>query len=148
MLTVRQYVPEDGANLVGGTLEWGPARPLNSAIWAQKHAQEGPAWTGTVDGDVIGAGGVHLFWDGVGEAWVELSPKAVNHAKSVFRAIKRGLQIVWTAHTMKRIQATARVDMPSAHRLLEHLGFVREGRLRSYGQDGSDSYMYAYLGEP
>ena len=45
--------------------------------------------------------------------------------------------------TVRRIDATAREDFPQASRMLEMLGFEREGLMKSYGPDGSSHYLFA-----
>jgi len=142
-LLVRKYVVQDSEELIERTLEWGSHPPLDAGKWGKIHAIH-PAWTGEWNGEVIASAGVHMFWPGVGEAWAELGYKALTHKKSVYVAIKKGLKIVWDSYGMHRIQASARVDSPTAQSLLEHLGFEFESCLRGFGADGSDSYMYVF----
>ena len=46
---------------------------------------------------------------------------------------------------LARLDAFSDVDNPRAHAVLEHVGFVNEGRLRSYGQRDDGSRVDAFV---
>ena len=141
---VRPFEAGDETYIVGGLLESAIAHHPDREKWILRHT-EGPAYTGTVNGEIIGCGGVCMYWEGVGEAWASLSPRVTAMRKSVYLCLRECLRIIWTTFAMRRIQAIARCDFEAAQRLLEHLGFVQEATLRRYAPDGVDCFLYAKL---
>jgi len=109
--------------------------------------KEGPSFTLEVDGKVIWCGGIRVFWEGVGEAWCLISDEGARMPKTVFSSIKKILDFVQKDLALHRVQATARIDIPMFHKFLEHLGFEREGVLRKFLADGTDSYIYSRVRE-
>jgi RimJ/RimL family protein N-acetyltransferase len=106
---------------------------------------EQPAYTGYVNDKPIGCGGVVILWDGVGEVWLIVSREVESHKVQAVKVLKRMCEIILLKHELRRIQAIIRTDFPQAVKLVESLGFEREGTLRNYCPDGQDSYMYARL---
>jgi len=140
---VREFKPQDAMEIKGGVLEPTIESHPKRAEWAQDHSSLGPAYTGIKDGKIIGCGGIMMLWEGVGEGWANFSPEIQQCPKSLFYCMKKGLDILWDAYDIVRVQAMTRADFPQANRLLEHLGFVQESRLRKFWWDQTDAFMYA-----
>ncbi len=97
------------------------------------------------NGYLLGSGGVFPIWEGLGEAWVMPSNLVSSHKKMFVKLIRSNLEQMTEKFNFRRVQATARADLPKAQRFLEFLGFEREGLLKKYGPDGSDHILYAKI---
>jgi RimJ/RimL family protein N-acetyltransferase len=108
------------------------------------YALRGCAFTGLIDGKVVGCAGVRPLWAGVGEAWAVFSLDALDRPFALFRAAARGMATIEDRQGLRRIQATCHANHPEGARFLEALGFRREGVLRRYGLGGEGNYwLYA-----
>jgi len=104
---------------------------------------DGPGFTGIYKDEIIGCGGVRLFWAGVGEAWGFYPQRFFRYTKEVFWYTKTMLNKIIMQFSLRRVQATARVDYPEAQNWLRHLGFRIEGRMKNYCPCGQDTFLYA-----
>lgn len=108
------------------------------------YAMRRAAFSGVIDGRIVGCAGVRPMWPGVGEAWAVFSGEALIRPFALFRAATRGLAAIEAAQGLRRVQATAHDGHAAAARFLEALGFRREGLLRRYGLWGEGNYyLYA-----
>ena len=104
-----------------------------------------PAATGLYQGDPVGCAGIVVIRPGLGEGWIMVRQPVNGHGVWITRTIW-GLLDRWQAEgKLRRVQATASEKNPKAIRLLELLGFKREGLLEAYRPDGSNSWMYARI---
>jgi hypothetical protein len=110
--------------------------------WAEGWKTNGPAFTLLCDGEIIASGGVVLLGWQRGEAWLLLPSTFYSHVKACYRLIKEKLIEIQHANALRRIQALVDPDFEAAQRLMEHLGFQNEGRLKQYGPRGEDLLMY------
>ena len=99
-----------------------------------------------VDEQLICIGGIHQYWDGVGEGWLAVhicaSDERYKAASAIKRLIKRGILELG----LWRLQATVKVDYDQPTRkILEQAGFDLEGVMHKYTPDKKDAYLYAYL---
>lgn len=92
---------------------------------------------------VLGIGGVHNIWNGVGEAWLLLGKEAFARPRTVARHTVNMFDHMQEEYKYQRIQASIAVKDGKAKRFAEWLGFQNEGIMRKYGPDGSDYYRYA-----
>lgn len=118
----------------------------NDDEFLRQLAARGPAFTGMVDGVPVGCCGINLFWPGVGEAWMMLSPGVLEHKKELHWLIKTNIARVQKQLGLHRLQATVKADFDRGLRWMRALGFEIEGVLRGYGMDGSDYVMFARYG--
>lgn len=92
-----------------------------------------------VEGDkLIGMAGIYERWEGVGLAWALLAEDFSARRWTVFKLMKRALDL----STYRRIEAYVVEGHDSGERLLEHLGFVREGTMRKFWQN-KDHTLFA-----
>lgn len=105
--------------------------------------QRGPSYTAFYEERVIGCGGVHEFWPGVGEGWAVFCVRIGEFKRELLRYSREYLDVIMDEGNFRRVQATAQAAWPEACSFLERLGFVREGTLRGYGPEGEDHIMYA-----
>ena len=75
------------------------------------------------------------------ETWAILDTCAKHYVREIYHCARAILDEAQT--TFRRIQAVVKADWPLAIRFVERLGFVREGRMRKFGPNGDDYYLYA-----
>ena len=63
----------------------------------------------------------------------------------IYRATRKLLTKILAEHPYRRVQATVRVDVPQAIKMIERLGFKYESILHNYAIDGTPHYMYVKL---
>lgn len=104
-----------------------------------------PCKTGLVDGRIVGLGGITILWDGVGEGWLILTKDVLTRKVESYRCIYRLMLKLIEENKLRRIQAHVRTDFRQAIKMIEALGFEREGLLREFCPDKCDVYMYARI---
>lgn len=115
---------------------------LRDPAYAPSLKNGGPAFSAIADGRVYCCAGVLVQWAGRGIAWALLARGLGARFIPIHRAVKQFLHET----PIQRIEATAELGFPEAHRWLLSLQFVREAeRLRSYTPDGSDHALYALV---
>lgn len=122
-----------------------PAQCASIHLLIPEHAARlvGPwSWTGMVEGVPLVCGGILANEFGAGVLWAFLAPGAGPHMLRITRFVRRMVVLAG----LRRLQATALASFPEGCRWLELLGFEREGRLRRYGPDGADHFLYARVG--
>lgn len=105
------------------------------------------SFTGLFRDEIVGFGGVHDIWPGVGECWVVFNLKFINKPKLLFENTKKVFSAILGTNQYHRLQATCRVDVPITANFLEHLGFEIESVLHKFGTDKADFFMYAKVQE-
>lgn len=92
-----------------------------------------------VDGDtVLATGGVHMMWDGVGEAWTLVSPMLRNNGTVFARYTKRMFDDIIQTNNLRRVQATIHETDDVGLRFALWLGFKGEGVMHKYGMNGEN----------
>lgn len=82
--------------------------------------------------------GVWGVWMAATEAWPHVWRQVVRYARG---DLERGLR----ERGVRRVQANSLVSHPEAGRMLQWLGFQREGRARGFGSQGQDYYLWSRL---
>jgi RimJ/RimL family protein N-acetyltransferase len=111
----------------------------------RRHEGSGVSFAVTDAGDaVLGTCDIRLPMPGVGEIGYLLDPPARGRG-AMTRAVR--LMVAWAFAELGlvRVQAFVSPDNARSKRLLERLGFAREGLLRSYRGPGADRIAYAVL---
>lgn len=93
--------------------------------------------------EILAVGGVHIMWFGVGEAWLLVSPKALEKPVALARYSKQLLNAIVGKTDIRRIQASVHCDDERAFQFANWLGFDYEGKMRKYGVEGDDYYRLA-----
>lgn len=121
--------------------------PINPEV--TKHFEDvkitGWAKTGLINNQILGVGGIIIFWPGVGEAWYALSEHANTYKIAVALYITKLIETAAEELKLHRLQTTVRVDFAKAIKLIEVGGLVREGRMLQYTQDKIDAFIYAKI---
>lgn len=144
MRTVEPFRPEHLASLKvqhGQLLQLSPGAIRDSALWARM----GPAYTGFVDGSVIGCSGVITGGTHIGLVWAAVAQDVGRHMLWLHRAVRRYLDAVVMTHRVKRLEATVEEGFEAGCRWIELLGFRFEGRMPWYGLNGETHLRYARI---
>ena len=105
-------------------------------------------YTTIYEGAIVAVGGLVVLRKGLGVCWLILTANCKKkgfYGIVALSAIKDKTEELIQMNNIKRAQATVRTDFPQAIKMIEFLGFQREGLLRKYCPDGGDSYIYARL---
>ncbi|MBU7436518.1 hypothetical protein [Paraburkholderia fungorum] len=114
-------------------------RPYFSREYAEAVAKT-DAFTGFIDGRVVGCAGFIVQWPGRATCWAMVSHTVTKREwVEINRAVQRAIDL----RPEHRLEATCDSDFPGGHTWLRHLGFVREGRLVAYTPDRRDNDLYA-----
>lgn len=81
----------------------------------------------------------------VAEAWAVFSERGLSNGREITEDVLFWLDRAIQKFDLRRVQATAYLSHEAAHRWLECLGFQWEGRLRSFGLDGQDCFVYGRI---
>jgi hypothetical protein len=94
-------------------------------------------------GKVQAMGGIFPWWEGVAEVWLLQASDIHLESLTFVRAMRRLIDGLMDRNHLWRLQATALTREDRHWRLLEVLGFEREGRMIKFGPDKNDHFRYA-----
>lgn len=143
MVEISDFEPADIEDLVLQTQQLAEMAMVDWRGMVRAAATVGPAWTGRLDGRVIGCAGVSLSWRGRAHAWCVLSdgiPRCawVGIHRAVADRLERLAELgVW------RLEAETALGFRPGIRWLTLLGFEREGTARGFGPGGEDFVRFA-----
>ena len=95
---------------------------------------------------IVAVGGLQVRWEGVGLLWLMLTADCKKYgiySLLALEAIKEKMEYLIKKNNLWRAEAAVRTDFPQAIKMIEFFGFEREGLMRKYYPDKSDSYLYA-----
>jgi RimJ/RimL family protein N-acetyltransferase len=110
-----------------------------------KSNQWGTAFTGFAEDGIIGCAGILPVWSGVGHAWVVMGKDYKSHRIWIHKNVKSFMNKVICGLDLRRVQANVVCDFDAGKEWLERMGFENEGRMKKYGPDGKDHYLYARI---
>lgn len=91
----------------------------------------GMALAGVEGTRIVGMAGIFERWPGCGLAWALLADDFANRRFSVFKLMQRALDTT----PYNRVEAYVAEEHAEGSRLLDHLGFAKEGTMRKFWQD-------------
>lgn len=144
MITVRPFLPEDVDRIEPQHQQAIELATVGDWRHMTRYAaQVGPAWTGELDGRVIGCAGFAMRWQGRASAWFILGRDVPRVAwVGIHRAVRERIAQL-PALGIWRLEAETAQGFVSGARWLEMLGFEHEGLARGYGPGGEDFRRYA-----
>jgi len=101
-------------------------RPDAGPEWidlAEEAQEGGRGYTACLLGDPIGAAGVRVHGNGIGEAWALFSPLLKTMPKALFKNVSKGLNEIIVEEKLKKIWALVDPEDEIAQRFIERLGF-------------------------
>ena len=143
-LEVRQFKAHD-LMLIGELSDSmvGMGMLHTQGFYGQKLEESGPCFSAFDQDELIGVGGVALYWCGVGEAWLILSSMVQEFPFSLHRIVSRTLDKIITDEHLHRVQTVVPYLHMRAMAWIVRLGFKYEGLMPKYGPDGSWFSRYA-----
>lgn len=122
--------------------------------WRENLGEKGTyTFTGIYNDEIVGFGGIQLYWEGVGEGWLLLTAnagkflKSYSFQKDLLILVRTSLGKLIKNFNLWRVQASVRCDNSMAINFAEHLGFTRNALLEKYCPDKKDAYLYSLLKE-
>ena len=134
---VEPYRDEHGKRLVTGYdhfVDWSQVVP--------GMAFTGLAKTRGLNPEILGVAGLSPLWNGVAQAWVVVGLGVKKHSFFLNRNVLKYLDILAKTHSLRRIQATVPCFSDGNLSWIESLGFELESKLKGFGPDGKDHFMY------
>ena len=108
---------------------------------AKEWGRAGPAFTLLLDGEPEACGGIMMRDPGFGECWLVV-PR-VNHGCTIYRNVLRKMHELLDVRKFRRLQAFVMADFDNGVKLVQRLGFEKEGSLRQFGPGGETVDIYA-----
>ena len=105
----------------------------------------GLSYTLLVDNNIILAGGIIPFWDGVCEGWVMSSKRVFDYKIKSAASVKKRLDLLCTNNKIWRLQTSVKEDFKTGIRFAEWLGLKKEGLMTMYGPDKTNYYRMAKI---
>jgi len=96
------------------------------------------------EGILLGIGGIRLINLTTAWCWVDMTADAKKHTIIVYRVIKEWMDKLVEEKGLKRLQAYIALDFPEAIRMIQHLGFHKEGILKNF-IGNKDASLYVNL---
>jgi len=112
-----------------------PPAPEYWQKWVGQLQEEGLAFSGIENGNLVGSGGIIRMWPGVGEAWFLGSWRLHDNRVAAARLVRRHLKKCMQEKSINRVQVAVLDDWPTGKRFVEFLGFTHEGLMRRYFDD-------------
>lgn len=91
--------------------------------------------------------GGHMLYPGFMEGWALVDQEVERYSYYYAKRAKFLIHWFFDSHNLRRMQLFTRADQPWAQRWAYYLGFELEGRLRKYGEDGQDYFLFARVRE-
>lgn len=144
-VTIRPYRAVDAIELKAKSGIFGANYWCNFEQDAKSAELSGPGYTAMMNGEIIGCGGVRVFWNGCGEAWALFPPEIKHLKRELITLTKEYLDLIVRAYKLRWIQATPKKSFNGSVILLKHLGFKFKCELEGYAPDGEDCVLYALV---
>jgi len=107
--------------------------------------ENGLAFTGAINRQIIACAGIKRIWGNVGEGWVLATYDIWNHPITIARAIKKNFEDLARDYKFERIQTAVRADFGIGIRFAKWMGLSNEGLMKKNGFDGTDHYRFARI---
>ena len=95
------------------------------------------------DETLLVIGGFRMIVPTTAWCWINLTEEAKKNIYTTYRVILEWIDEFVYTHDVKRLQAFVK-DIPSHIRLVEHLGFEKESKMKNFYGD-EDAYLYARI---
>lgn len=96
-------------------------------------------------GQMIGAFGIVVVWNGVGECWFMSTPSMNRFPKWQIKTFKSLTDGLLERGVLHRVQMNVDNDKPSHHRWARLMGFQFEGVLRQHSTEATDHASYSKI---
>ena len=143
-LIFRQFELIDGLALKEKPNQKGIKGHKDYEKWLKHNKENGPSWTGVLNSEIVGCGGIVIHWPGFGEAWVVMPDDiGVKHIDP--QLAKAKLHEMIEGNDLKRTEICPRCDWPPGLSYARFLGFEVEGKRRKYILDADGTLVDCFL---
>ena len=143
-MNIVQFQPDHARELLNGEMNIGaPANPKDFLKFVDEMVVNGMSFSGIVNGEVIGSGGIVPVYKHMAEVWLLLSGKVYKNRLTTIRNILINMDKMQKQHQFVRLQAAVKASWPEAVRFASWMGFENEGLMRKFGPDHEDYYRFA-----
>lgn len=118
--------------------------PVDAAALIRVYSKYGPVYMGIHKARCIGAAGILPLSQGVGQGWTFLNSDMYPFVTSWYREMKHRTEKIMDDLKLHRVH-TFVLDNPVTTRMIEALGYEREGLLRCYGANKENFFMYSKI---
>lgn len=91
------------------------------------------------DGEVLGAAGAFVIWDGVAELWASISMDLRKRPMLLHKTVVKYIDVIQKKGNFHRLQFIVLRGFIEAESWAQALGFMHEGVLHNYGP-GKETY--------
>ena len=118
---------------------------INDEEYGEKCMLSEMAFTGFLDGKVVGSAGILKTDDHVGQCWMVLGDDIP--LRGWVEIAQKNREIIKVAHSlgMWRLWCTVLLGFYAGERYAQRLGFECEGVMRHYDRDGNHHALYAKI---
>lgn len=138
MLEIIPFEPEHLRNLQARSFEGREmAAFADPEAQAREYLRRGPAFSGLIEGRLMGCLGVCLLWRGVAEVWMVTTDLVAQFPLAFHRAISQGIAVMEKSLNLWRLQVAVHHEHKISRNWLRRLNFQEEGEMPRYGPDGA-----------
>ena len=143
-MEIRPFQKEDIKGLE--TLLTATGSMVSPDEYAEAVGLSGLAFTGVVEGKVVGCAGIFPHRTGVGEAWTLMLPStAKQYSLDLHRAVKEHLPQMVEAFGFWRIEANVKAGFVKGYKWAEALGFQLESLMPLWGPSKETYARFVWL---
>jgi hypothetical protein len=126
------------------------ANPFEIAVkdYNQTHTPQTNTYTAIFEEEIVAVFGIVMRWPGYCLCWLMLTDQC--RKKGVYglialNSIQGKFEELLQDNNILRAEANIRPDFEIAVKMVEYLGFKREGLMKCQLPDGGDAYLYAKI---
>lgn len=126
------------------------ANPFEAAVkdYCQTHTPTNNAYTAIFEGEIVAVFGITVRWPGYCLCWLMLTSQCRKkgiYGLIALSAIQEKFDELLEDNNITRAEANIRPDFEVAIKMVEYLGFKREGLMKCQLPDGGDAILYAKI---
>lgn len=145
---MMEFIPYHADHLLQIALQPAQAHHLGSVAipkYREALAIPGMAWTGIHDDRIVGCAGLVPEWEGRVIAWALFGVIPKPAWPAIIKKIQREFRETLASQGRHRVEMTVPSNFGPGCRLARLLGFDIEGKMRCYGVDGADHFLFAKI---
>ncbi len=124
--------------------------PFEGAVKDYPHMEipDENCFTALLESEILGIFGVQIRWKGVGLFWLMCAKNFRKcGSRNALNIISTNMNYLIEKNNLWRAEAIVRTDFPQAIKMIEFLGFEREGLMKKCCPDKGDAWLYSKIME-